>query len=181
MATTVTSSRGTFDFGVAGAKGAAPAGVEKLTGSGGGRGGENAAGDGFVKVVGRWLGILAASLLFGGFVLLALLRRRRDAAGADRDDDAEGADDADAAVLRAVAPITWLLVVLAALEGLLAGASSGAGGSLDLGLLTASANRRLGARPRGHRRRPLARPRADASVAGHCATGSTSAAARRCC
>jgi methionine-rich copper-binding protein CopC/putative copper export protein len=126
---------GTFDFGVAGAKGAAPPGVEKLTGSGGGRGGENAAGDGFVKVVGRWLGILAASLLLGGFVLLALVRRRRGVQG-----DADDEDDVDAAVLRTVAPITWVLVVLATVEGLLAGASSGAGGSLDLGLLTASAS-----------------------------------------
>ena len=34
---------GAFDFGVAGAKGAPPPGVETLSGGGGGRGGENAA------------------------------------------------------------------------------------------------------------------------------------------
>jgi methionine-rich copper-binding protein CopC/putative copper export protein len=119
---------GAFDFGVAGAKGAPPPGVETLSGGGGGRGAETAAGDGVVKVVGRWLGILSASFLFGGFVLLELLRRR----GVARDDD-------DVAIVRTVAPIAWLLLALAALEGVFAGASAGTGGQFDLGLLTASA------------------------------------------
>jgi methionine-rich copper-binding protein CopC/putative copper export protein len=119
---------GAFDFGVAGPGGAPPPGVETLTGGGGGRGGETAAGDGVVRVLGRWLGILCTSLLFGGFVLLERLRRR----GAVRDDE-------DVAVLRAVAPIAWLLLAFAAVEGLLAGASAGTGGGLDAGLLTASA------------------------------------------
>jgi methionine-rich copper-binding protein CopC/putative copper export protein len=120
----VTSS---FNFGIAGADGAPPAGVEKLTGAGGGRGGETAAGDSIVKIAGRWLGILAASMLFGGFVLLARLRHRRDP------------DDLD--TLRTIAPLLWLLVAFAALEGILAGADSGAGGGggLDFSLLTASA------------------------------------------
>lgn len=118
---------GAFDFGVAGARGAPPPGVEALSGGGGGRGGETAAADGVVKVVGRWLGILSASFLFGSFVLLELLRRR----GVAGDDDA--------AIVRTVAPIAWLLLALAALEGLFAGASAGTGGELDLGLLTASA------------------------------------------
>jgi methionine-rich copper-binding protein CopC/putative copper export protein len=115
---------GSFGFGVESAKGDAPPGVEKLAGAGGGRGGEDAAADGVVKVLGRWLGIVAASLLLGGFVLLSLLRRR-------------GAEDVG--ILRRAAPLAWLLVVLAAVEGLLAGATSGTAGDLDLGLLTASA------------------------------------------
>jgi len=119
---------GAFDFGVAGSNGTPPPGVETLSGGGGGRGGETAAADGVVRVVGRWLGILCASLLFGGFVLLELLRWR----GVVRDDE-------DVAVLRAVAPIAWLLLAFAAIEGLFAGASAGTGGSVDFGLLTASA------------------------------------------
>jgi putative copper export protein len=119
---------GAFDFGIAGSNGTPPPGVETLSGGGGGRGGETAAADGVVRVVGRWLGILCASLLFGGFVLLELLRRR----GVVRDDE-------DVAVLRTVAPIAWLLLALAAVEGLFAGASAGTSGSLDVGLLTASA------------------------------------------
>ena len=120
---------GAFDFGVAGAKGAPPPGVETLSSTGGGRGAENAATDSVVRIVSRWLGILSASILFGGFVLLALLRRRRGAGGAD----------GDVAILHTVAPIAWLMVVLATIEGVFAGASSGAGDAFDFGLLTASA------------------------------------------
>jgi methionine-rich copper-binding protein CopC/putative copper export protein len=127
---------GSFDFGVAGAKGASPAGVETLSGGGGGRGGEDAAADGVVKIVGRWLGILAASFLLGGFVLLAQLRRRRVVPEGGADVESE---DANAAAIRTVAPLAWLLVALAAVEGVFAAASSGTGGALDFGLLTASA------------------------------------------
>jgi methionine-rich copper-binding protein CopC/putative copper export protein len=116
---------GSFDFGVAGAGGAAPRGVERLSGAGGGRGGEDAATDGVVRILSRWLGILAASILFGGFALLALLRRR--------------GSDADVAVLRRVAPVAWLLAVVAAAEAIIASASSGTGGALDAALLTAGA------------------------------------------
>jgi methionine-rich copper-binding protein CopC/ABC-type branched-subunit amino acid transport system substrate-binding protein len=118
---------GAFRFGVAGADGAAPTGVETLSGAGGGRGSEQAATDGVVKLAGRWLGILAASLLFGGFVLLARLRRRA------------GHDDEDAAILQRAAPVAWALVAVAAAEGVIAAASSGTGGAPDLGLLTAGA------------------------------------------
>ncbi len=127
---------GTFDFGVAGAGGASPPGVERLSGGGGGRGGESAASDSVVRVLGRWLGILAASVLFGGFVLRALLRRRRRGASAAED---EVGDAADLEILRTIAPVAWLLVVLATVEGVFAAASSGTGGELDFGLLTASA------------------------------------------
>ncbi len=127
---------GSFDFGVAGAKGAAPRGVETLSSGGGGRGGEDAAADGVVKILGRWLGIVAASVLFGGFVLLAQLRRRRRTA----DDADAGADGAAVALLRGLAPVVWLLVVLAAIQGVFSGASSGTGDGFDLGLLTAGAS-----------------------------------------
>lgn len=120
--------RGTFDFGVAGAGGAAPPGAEKLGGTGaGGRGGENAVSDGVVAVLGRWLGVAAAALLLGAFVLLALLRRREDPSL-----------DAARARVRAAAPLIWILVGFAAVEGVLAAATSGTGGEVDLGLLTAA-------------------------------------------
>ncbi|MCW3040070.1 MAG: hypothetical protein JWM31_1975, partial [Solirubrobacterales bacterium] len=130
---------GGFAFGVAGAKGAAPPGVEKLSGVGGGRGGESASGDSFVKIVGRWLGILSASFLFGGFVLLALVRRRglHDIPASAPDEDGDVLPNPG--VLLTVAPLAWVLVGFAAVEGVVAGASSGTGSTLDLGLLTASA------------------------------------------
>ncbi len=110
---------GTFDFGVAGANGAAPPGAERLVGASAAyRGAEDAVSDGFVRVLGRWLGILAAALILGLFLLARRLGR---------------ATDLEAAW------ITWWFVVLAAFEGVLAAAQSGADGSLDLGLLTASA------------------------------------------
>ncbi|MEY2516953.1 MAG: copper transport protein [bacterium] len=130
---------GAFDFGVAGAKGAAPPGVEQLSAAGGGRGGEDAAADGVVRIVARWLGIVSASLLFGGFVLLALLRRTRspaDLEGAGR--RGHGDDEPGIAIVRTVAPRAWLLVALAAVEGVLSAALSGSAGKLDFGLLTAS-------------------------------------------
>lgn len=130
---------GSFGFGVAGAKGAAPPGVEKLSGAGGGRGGEMASGDSFVKIVGRWLGILAASFLFGGFVLLGLLRRRGLHTVPDPELDEDGDPIPNPGVLLTVAPLAWVLVGFAAIEGVIAGASSGSGSKLDLGLLTASA------------------------------------------
>jgi methionine-rich copper-binding protein CopC/putative copper export protein len=133
---------GSFDFGVAGPKGAAPPGVETLSGSGGGRGAENASGDSFARVLGRWLGILSASLLFGGFLLVALLRRRGFAitvAPRDADEDDEDADVDPPNVLQRVAPLAWVLIAFAAVEGVLSGASSGTGDKLDFGLLTASA------------------------------------------
>jgi methionine-rich copper-binding protein CopC/putative copper export protein len=116
---------GAFEFGVAGAKGQAPPGVEKLSPAGGGRGAESAAGDGFETVIGRWLGILAASLLLSAAVLRRRLRRH-------------GADDEDTAILPQLAPVIWVLLAMAALEGVLSAASQGTGGKLDAQLLTAS-------------------------------------------
>ncbi len=56
---------GSFRFGIAGPDGAAPAGSETLTGAGERLGSDNTPRDGIVQVFGRWLGILAASLLLG--------------------------------------------------------------------------------------------------------------------
>ncbi len=118
---------GSFDFGVPGAGGAAPAGVERLSGGGGGRGAEAATSDSAVRIASRWLGIVAASILFGGFVLLALLRRRA------------AVSEDGSAVLQRIAPAAWAAVAVAAAEGVLATARAGPGGALDLGLLTAGA------------------------------------------
>jgi methionine-rich copper-binding protein CopC/putative copper export protein len=130
---------GSFDYGVASAKGAAPPGVERLAGAGGGRGAEDAAADGVVKLLGRWLGVVSASFLLGGFVLLALLRRRRAREAPTGEAPTGAVPGAEVEILRRAAPAAWLLVVLAAVEGLLAGATSATGGGLDFGLLTASA------------------------------------------
>lgn len=114
---------GDFSFGVARADGAAPAGVEKLEGAGGsGRGSEDVTTDGAVAVVARWLGIVGASILLGGFLLVGALRRKGEETGVD--------------ALRLVAPLLWTLVVLAGIEAVLAAAYAGAGEDLDLGLLT---------------------------------------------
>lgn len=119
---------GTFDFGVAGAGGAPPPEAEKLGGTpAGGRGGEQLEGVSVVGVLGGWLGILAASALLGGAALVAALRRR-----------SRGDWPTAAARLRPLALLAWLLVALAASEGVLAAATAGTDGSLDPGLLTAS-------------------------------------------
>src|SRR4051794_324055 len=68
---------GTFAFAVAGPNGPPP-GAEKLLGQAGagGSGAQSASGDGPLAVVVRWLGLLAASLLAGGWLLVLLLRHR---------------------------------------------------------------------------------------------------------
>jgi putative copper export protein len=120
---------GHFAFGVAGSGGAPPAGAERLTpAAAGGRGGERASADGVVAVVARWLGILAASLLLGGTAASLRLRRRAPAV-LDR--------------VHELATAAWLLIALAASEGALAAAASGAGDSFDFGLLTGSRTGRV--------------------------------------
>ena len=119
---------GAFDFGVAGREGRGAAGRREALGRGGGRGGEQAASDGVVKLVGRWLGILAASLLFGGFVLLARLRRRRRARRRRCRHPAARGPDRLAARRRSRRS-----------RASSAARAPGTGGALDFGLLTASA------------------------------------------
>jgi putative copper export protein len=113
------ATSGRFNFGVAGKDGAPPPGAERLAGAGGtGTGDQSAVAQDAVSVVARWLLVLACSLLFGG----GLLARRA------------GAVDA----WRLAAPLGLMVALVAAVEGVVAAATSGAGGSLDLGLVTAT-------------------------------------------
>lgn len=122
---------GTFSFGVAGADGAPPPGAERLEGAAaGGQGGPGDA-ESVVSVAAEWLGLLGASFLFGGGLLLVALRRR----------DPDAATAAGERLGR-LQPVAWLLLGLAVSEAVLARAAAGAGDSLDLGLLTGSATGR---------------------------------------
>ncbi len=118
---------GSFRFGVAGPNGEAPAGVETLTGAGERLAADDSPRDSVVQVLGRWLGILAASVLLGSLLLVRRLRR-------------DGAFDESAArrVTR-LAPVAWALVAVAAIEGVISAATSGAGGALDPRLLVTAA------------------------------------------
>ena len=104
---------GDFAFGVSEPNGAPPPGASGLAGVGGGRGGSTG-GEGVVSVALRWLGILAASLLWGGALLLAVLRRGRLPFG-----------------------IALGVASAAAAYELIQAATAGAGGGLDFTLLTA--------------------------------------------
>jgi methionine-rich copper-binding protein CopC/putative copper export protein len=112
---------GSFRFGVAGPKGAPPPGAESLTGAGERLDADTSARDGIARVVSRWLGILAASLLLGGALLLRALRRRGHLPAT-----------APAALLR-LAPAAWVGVVVAAVGGVVTSALTS--GGFDLGLL----------------------------------------------
>lgn len=108
---------GRFTFGVAGANGQAPGGVEKLGPAGAGRGTESDAADGVMTILGRWLGIMAASFLLAAAVLRRRLR---------------------APILQEVHPLAWVLLLAGAVEGVIAAAGQGPSGSLDFSLATAS-------------------------------------------
>ncbi|MDX6646127.1 MAG: copper transport protein [Miltoncostaeaceae bacterium] len=123
---------GRFGFGVADRDGEAPAGGQALLafGSRGGPGDQSAATEGVLAVVARWLGLLCASVLLGGFALLLLARRRAALAPA--------AHDTARRRWRLLGTPTWLLMLLAAIEGALANATAGAGGGLNIEALLAS-------------------------------------------
>jgi putative copper export protein/methionine-rich copper-binding protein CopC len=113
------TTAGRFNFGVSGKDGAPPPGAERLAGAGGsGTGNQSAAAQDAISVVARWLLVIACSLLFGG----GLLARR-----------AGGIEG-----WRRAAPLALMLALVAAVEGVVAAATSGAGGDLDLGLVTAT-------------------------------------------
>ncbi|MDX6666140.1 MAG: copper transport protein, partial [Solirubrobacteraceae bacterium] len=117
---------GTFAFAVAGPHGPPPgaAGIAGQAGTGG-TGAQSAQLDGVLAVAVRWLGLLAASLLAGGFALITILRRRL------------GADEGELAARRwqRAARLSIPALVIAAAGGIVAAVTQGAGGA-DLGLLT---------------------------------------------
>jgi methionine-rich copper-binding protein CopC/putative copper export protein len=136
------TTSGDFKFGVVGLKGAPPPGAEQLTGQGGAGGrleSQAAAVEGGASIFSRWIGLLAASLLIGGYALLLVVRRRvadpgpGDEAAIDR----ESFDGASALMERA-APLAWLILLLGVSGNVLADASSGLQKQYDLGLLTDS-------------------------------------------
>src|SRR4051794_5923078 len=120
---------GSFAFGVAGKNGEVPGGAQAVAAFGSRGGGGSSASTGAFDAVGRWLAVLAASFMLGGFALLERLRRRLPVA------DAEAATDR----WRQLLPIAPLMLVMAASEEALAESSAGVGSGFDPGLLFSSA------------------------------------------
>jgi methionine-rich copper-binding protein CopC/putative copper export protein len=111
------SSSGEFRFGVDGPNGAPPKRAELLNATGG-PADQSAASDGPGRIALRWLGLLGASLLVGGAVLITRLRGRL-------------ADEVDEAVTgrwTALARPAWGLTLAASIAAVLAAAGAGAGG-----------------------------------------------------
>jgi methionine-rich copper-binding protein CopC/putative copper export protein len=116
---------GSFRFGVAGTNGVAPPGAAALTGAGERPGIDQAVDDDGLRVLGRSLGILAASTLLGGLLLVRRLRRGGEFA------------DSTSTSLISLYPMAWLLVAVSATAGVISGATSGSSGGFDPGLLLA--------------------------------------------
>src|SRR5438067_10146576 len=112
------SSSGEFRFGVDGPNGAPPRHAESLAATGG-PADQSATSDGPVRVALRWLGLVGASLLIGGAVLLARLRGRID-------DDVTSVVTARWARLARPA---WALTLAGSIGGVVAAAGAGAGGA----------------------------------------------------
>jgi len=110
------SSSGDFRFGLAAPDGKAPPGAEQLSVTGG-PGSQSQAYESPLRVALRWAGLLGASLLLGGAVLISRLRDRLD-------------PDTDAAVSgrwRTLSRVGWLLIAAGAIAAVLAAAGAGAG------------------------------------------------------
>src|SRR3954453_12763495 len=120
---------GSFAFGVAGTDGEVPQGAQAVAAFGSRGGGGSSASTGAFDAVGRWLAVLAASFMLGGFVLLERLRRRL------RPGEAAAATER----WRQLLPVAPLMLVMAASEEALAETSAGVGSGFDPGLLFASA------------------------------------------
>jgi putative copper export protein len=120
------SSSGDFRFGVDGPNGAPPKHAELLNPTGG-PADQSAASDGPARLALRWLGLLGASLLVGGAVLLTRLRGRLG-------DEPDGVVTARWAVLARPA---WALTLLASIAAVIGAAGAGAGG-LQLAVLLAT-------------------------------------------
>ncbi|MEA2348246.1 MAG: copper transport protein [Thermoleophilaceae bacterium] len=119
---------GRFSFGVPDAEGHPPPGAERLAGAGSGLGSGTSPGEGLLTVLSRWLGLIAASALFGGAILIARL------AGRLEPEDRDGFDSA----WRVLVLRVWIgAAILAALEAVIARVQP-PGGGIDFGLLVAS-------------------------------------------
>ena len=121
------TTSGSFAFGLAGKNGSLPPGAAASLGTLGtaGRGG-TAGGQSVFSIALLWLGILAASLLWGGTLLLAALRHRK----------APGTERASRRLGR-LGRFALIAALASSVYGLLQEAGAGAGG-FSLGLLTAS-------------------------------------------
>ncbi|HEV7862226.1 MAG TPA: copper resistance protein CopC [Acidimicrobiia bacterium] len=122
------SSSGEFRFGVDGPNNAPPKHAESLNATGG-PADQVAESDGPARIALRWLGLIGASLLVGGAVLLARLRGRFD-------DDV--ADTVTARWTQMARP-AWVLTVVASIAAVVAAAGAGVGG-LQLSILLATSN-----------------------------------------
>ncbi len=122
------TTSGSFAFGIAGKNGSLPPGAAASLGTIGtaGRGGA-AGGQSVFSIALLWLGILAASLLWGGMLLLVALRRRK----------APGTDRASRRLER-LGAFAVIAALASAVYALLQQADAGAGGGFSFGLLTAS-------------------------------------------
>jgi putative copper export protein/methionine-rich copper-binding protein CopC/ABC-type branched-subunit amino acid transport system substrate-binding protein len=123
---------GEFAFGLSDRDGTAPAGAQErlALGSRGGPGEQRAVAEGPLAVTARWIGLLAASILLGGWALLALASARRALA-----------PDALAAARRRwsrLAPVAWVAALTSATVAVLLSATAGAGGGLHPDLLLRS-------------------------------------------
>ncbi|HYT39608.1 MAG TPA: ABC transporter substrate-binding protein [Acidimicrobiia bacterium] len=112
------SSSGEFRFGVDGPGGVPPKHAESLSATGG-PADQSAASDGPLRIALRWLGLLGASLLVGGAVLLTRLRGRLDEDVADTVSGRWG---------RLARP-AWVLTLLGSIAAVLGAAGAGAGGT----------------------------------------------------
>jgi methionine-rich copper-binding protein CopC/putative copper export protein len=122
------TTSGAFAFGVSKPNGDPPPGAAAALGGTGtaGRGGD-ASGQSPVSVAALWIGVLAASFLWGVQLLLFALRRRR-----------AGQLEDDAGWVRRAGTVALVLAAASAIYGALQQAGAGASGGLDLGLLTAT-------------------------------------------
>jgi methionine-rich copper-binding protein CopC/putative copper export protein/ABC-type branched-subunit amino acid transport system substrate-binding protein len=123
---------GEFAFGLSARDGTAPAGAQErlAIGSRGGPGDQRASAEGPVAVTARWIGLLAASILLGGWALLRLAIGRRALA-----------PEALAAARRRwsrLAPAAWAAALASAVVAALVNATAGAGGDLHPDLLLRS-------------------------------------------
>jgi methionine-rich copper-binding protein CopC/putative copper export protein len=120
---------GSFAFGVAGKNGEVPSGAQAVAafGSRGGTGSSSSS-SGVFDAIGRWLAVLTAAFMLGGFVLVERLRRKLPVA------QAKAATER----WRLLLPIAPLFLVMAASEEALSESSAGVGSGFDPGLLFSS-------------------------------------------